>query len=326
MRPGGRLEVLQVPEPIPKADEMLISTICAGLCGSDLYKIRNQTVAPGTVLGHEIVGVVEKAPDWLSERFPPGTKVTVSNHVPCRTCPKCLRGRISGCQVFRSTSVRPGGFAEKIVVPNSHIPEGVISFSDSLRDSQALLAEPLGCCLRGLDRWKPKAGERVMVVGLGPMGLLMSLVLNRVEVEVVGVDLLEERRSAGRTKGCTHTLEPSEAAKQDGFQGVVLTACNEAALELAVEVLEPGGWIGLFAGPGRGEPLGLRVQELYKEEIDLLPSYSTGPEHMRKAISLLEARALDVEGLVTHELPIEEVQTAVELAEKKVGLKTILRF
>lgn len=326
LMPEGRLEVLQVDEPELQPDEMLISTICAGLCGSDLYKIRNNAVAPGTVLGHEIVGVVEKAPEFLSERFPPGTRVTVCNHVPCGACSRCLRGRISGCTVFRSTSVRPGGFAERIVVPASHLPEGVIPFSDSLKDSEALLAEPLGCCLRALERWKPRSGEKVMIVGLGPMGLLMSLVLKREGVLVAGVDLLEERRYVGRQKGCAETFEPCEAANKNGFQGVVLTACNGSALELALRVVEPGGWIGLFAGPSRGEPLELKLQELYKEEVDLLPSYSTGPQHMRQAVSLLEAGALDVEGIVTQELPIEEIQQAVHLAESKVGLKTILRF
>lgn len=326
VKSGGGLEVLQVPDPVAGPDEMLIRTVCAGLCGSDLYKIRNNTVAPGTVLGHEIVGVVEKPPEGLWDVFPPGTRLTVSNHVPCGTCPRCLRGRISGCTVFRSTNVRPGGFAERIVVPSSHLPEGVIPFSDSLRDSQALLAEPLGCCLRALERWEPRPGGRVMVIGLGPMGLLMSLVLAREGVEVVGVDLLEERREAARRKGCTVACTPWEARDQGGFHGVVLTACNRAALELALQVVEPGGWIGLFAGPSRGEPLELKLQEFYKEEVDLLPSYSTGPHHMRKAVSLLEAKLLDVEGLISHELPIEEIQRAVELAESKVGLKTVLRF
>jgi len=326
MRPGGRLEVLQVPEPVAEPDEMVIRTVCAGLCGSDLYKMRNNTVAPGTVLGHEIVGVVEKPPQGFWDMFPPGTRVTVSNHVPCGTCPRCLRGRISSCTVFRSTNVRPGGFAERIVVPSSHLPEGVIPFSDSLSDSQALLAEPLGCCLRALERWEPSPRGRVMVIGLGPMGLIMSLVLARQGVEVVGVDLLEERRAAATQKGCTLTCAPSEAKDQDGFQGVVLTACNGAALELALKVVEPGGWIGLFAGPSRGEPLELKLQELYKEEVDLLPSYSTGPHHMRKAISLLEAKLLDVEGIISHELPIEEIEQAVQLAENKVGFKAMLRF
>lgn len=325
-KPGGGLEVLDVPAPRATPHELLIRTVCAGLCGSDLYKIRNSTVAPGTVLGHEIVGIVERAPEGLWDRFPPGTRVTVCNHVPCGTCSSCLRGRISSCSNFRSTSVRPGGFAEQIVVPESHLPEGVIPFSDNLKDPEALLAEPIGCCLRALERWKPQPRSRVMVIGLGPMGLLMVLLLVRAQVEVLGVDLLEERRRMGKQKGCAQTCAPSGAANQGRFQGVVLTACNLPALELAFQVVEPGGWLGLFAGPSRGEPLEVKLQELYKEEVDLLPSYSTGPQHMREAISLLESGTLEVDGVVSHELPIEEIEKAVELAESRRGLKTILRF
>ncbi len=326
MGASGRLEVVSVPAPTPGPHDMLIRTVCAGVCGSDLYKIRNNTVPPGSVLGHEIVGVVQEVPSGFKEQFPPGSRVTVSNHVPCGVCERCLRGRISSCETFRSTNVIPGGFAEQIVVPSSHLPQGVMSLSDSLSDSQALLAEPLGCCLRAVERWQPQGGSRVMLIGLGPMGVLMSLVLARAGLEVLGVDLLEERRRLASQKGCWRTCAPEDAMKQEKFQGVVLTACNAPALELAVQAVEPGGWVGLFAGPSRGEALQVQLQELYRQEVDLLPSYSTGPKHMREALCLLEAGALDVEGLITHELPIQEIQRAVELAESKVGLKTILRF
>jgi len=305
---------------------MLVRTICAGLCGSDLYKIRTRAVPPGTVLGHEIVGVVERSPQRFSNTFPPGVRVTLSNHVPCGVCRQCRRGRISSCRLFRTTSVVPGGFAEQVMVPGSHLPDGVISLPAGLEDREALLAEPLGCCLRAMERWRPEPGQRIMVIGLGPMGLLMVLTLGWVGVEVIGVDPLGERRRVAEQKGCAVTCTPSQAAEGMRVQGVVLTACNTQALELAIGAVEPGGWLGLFAGPSHGEPLEIQIQQLYREEVDLIPSYSTGPEHMRRALSLLESGALRVDGLVSQELPIEEVQRAVELAESRAGLKTILRF
>lgn len=322
----GTLHVEQIPAPLIGPEDMLIRTICCGLCGSDLYKIRNGAVPPGTVLGHEIVGVVERCPGEFLSVFPEGSRVTVSNHVPCGSCAHCIRGRISSCSRFRQTAVDPGGLAQWIRVPSTHLPDGVILIPPSLEDRSALLAEPLGCCLRALERWRPELGQRVMVVGLGPVGLLMGLLLDWAGAVVVGVDPLDERRRMGEQKGCQRVCAPQEAYSLGPFQGVVLTACNGPALELALEAVEPGGWIGLFAGPGRGEALEIHLQRLYRDEVDLIPSYSTGPEHMRMALSLLEGGALDVDGLISHELPIEEIQRAVELAESRVGLKTVLRF
>jgi len=90
--------------------------------------------------------------------------------------------------------------------------------------------------------------------------------------------------------------------------------------------VEPGGWIGLFAGPSKGEIVEMAVQRLYKDEVDLIPSYSTGPEEMRVAISMMKEGTLDPDGVVSHLLPIEDIELAVEMAEARVGLKTALRF
>lgn len=323
---AGTMLVEDVPAPEAGAQDMLVRTLCCGLCGSDLYKIRNRTVPPGTVLGHEIVGLVERCPEEFLTLFPLGSRVTVSNHVPCGQCNLCIRGRISSCRLFRETAVDPGGMAELIRVPPTHIPQGVIPVPASLDDSIALLAEPLGCCLRALERWRPEAGQRIMVVGLGPMGLLMSILLNWCKAAVSGVDPIEERRRIGAEKGCQRVCAPQEARSLGTFRAVVLTVCTPESLDLALDVVEPGGWIGLFAGPPHPRVVGTQLQRFYKEEVDLIPSYSTGPEHMRRALWLLENEALDVRGIVSHDLPIEEAQLAVELAEARVGLKAMLRF
>ena len=323
---AGELEVKEASPPRCGPDDVLLKTTIAGLCGSDLYKVRNRTVAPGTVLGHEIVAVVEKCPDFLAKKFPLGSRVTVSNHIPCGACGFCRRGSISQCEQFLSTRFEPGGFAEYVRVPESHLPEGIMRIPDSVSDEDAVLIEPMGCCLRAVERWNPSPGEPVLVVGLGLIGILMSVLLKQRGVRFFGTDPVAERRDFAVQKGAEGVFPPDAIPGDLLFQGVILTVCNAATLETALNAVLPGGWIGLFAGPHGDITVPFRFHALYKNEIDLIPSYSTGPEHMKKSLELLEKLAVDVSGLITHRMPIEDIGRAIAMANNREGMKTMLTF
>jgi L-iditol 2-dehydrogenase len=322
----GALTIRNVPKPIPGSRDMLLRTRSCGMCGSDLYKIRNRTVPAGTVLGHEIVATVETCPSAYLSHFPIASRVTVSNHIPCGHCPACLRGKISMCRHFQATHVDPGGFAEFIRVPATHIPDGVIHLPDGISDEAALMVEPLGCCLRALDRWAPKPSDGILVVGLGTVGILMGILLKWQRARPFGVDPLESRRAMAAEKGCAQVVSPGEIRTLGPVQGVVLTVCSPSTMEMAINAVEPGGWIGLFAGPHTDVLVPCGLQSIYRREIDLIPSYSTGPEHMRKALNLLVAGGIDVSELTSHDLPVEEINRAVEMAANHEGLKAIIRF
>jgi L-iditol 2-dehydrogenase len=322
----GDLEVREVARPAAGPDDLLVRVGACGLCGSDLFKLRNGSVPPGTVLGHEVVGVVERCPTAFMGAFPRGTRVTVSNHVPCGSCDLCARGKISMCRLFQSSRFDPGGFAEWIRIPATHLPHAVMPIPRTLSDEEALFAEPLGCCLRGLERWGSRPGDRVLVIGLGPVGLLMVLLLKWMGAQPMGVDPVGERRAEAQGRGCVMTVPPEEVGDLPVAQGVVLTSCSEATLAMATARVEDGGWIGLFAGPRRDMPLSFSFQTLYRREVDLIPAYSTGPLHMAQALSLLEEGRIDVRGLISHRFPMEEIQRAVDLAESRGGLKAVLRF
>lgn len=322
----GKLAVRDVPRPIVGPGQMLLRTLCCGLCGSDLYKVRHRTVPFGSVLGHEIVALVEEGPLSREPLLPVGSRVIVSNHIPCGWCPSCLKGKISMCSQFQSTQVEPGGFAEFIVVPEGHLPEGVIPLPDGMSDEEAIILEPLGCCIRAFERWGPQANERILVIGLGLIGILMVILSRRVGALPLGVDPIEERRRLASGKGCERVLSPEEMDRVGPVQGVILTHCTAETMDMALRAVEAGGWIGLFAGPREQGSIPLDVQSMYRREIDLIPSYSTGPGHMRKAMDLVMARAMDMSGLVSHVLPIEEIDRAVEMAEAQQALKVVLRF
>jgi len=322
----GRLAVRDLPRPVPGQDEMLLRTLLCGICGSDLYKIRHRTVSPGAVLGHEIVAVVEQASPLWGHSIPVGSRVTVSNHIPCGRCPSCLRGKISMCRQFQSTKMEPGGLAEFILVSGLHMPHGVIPLPDGIPDETAILLEPLGCCIRAFERWKPEAGGRILVIGLGLIGILMVMLSRSTGAIPVGVDPLEARRELASRKGCEQVFALEEIGRIGAVQGVIVTHCDDVTMNMAVGAVESGGWIGLFAGPREQRSIRCDLQSIYRKEIDLIPSYSTGPGQMRKALDLVTRGALDTNGLVSDVMPVEEIDRALEMAETQQAIKVALRF
>src|SRR5919204_2671270 len=150
---SGLPELVELPAP--DGPGLLVTVLGCGLCGSDVEKIGH--AAPGTVLGHEIVGELEN-----------GARVTVVHHVPCGTCERCRAGHASTCGEFRENRVQPGGFAEQLRATHC------VPLPDALGDLGGVWVEPLACVLRAAER-VPRG--RVLVVGAGAIGLLWTQVL-----------------------------------------------------------------------------------------------------------------------------------------------------
>lgn len=312
--------------PVCSEGEILLKVICCGICGSDLYKWRNGTVPPGTVLGHEVVAEIVAGPRTAALGLTMGARVAVVNHIPCGRCPLCMRGRTTMCPQFRSTHMIPGGFSEYIKVGPTHIPQGLIPLPPGISDTEATLVEPMGCCIRALERWKVQRGQTVLVMGLGVIGILFGALLRERGVRAVGLDPLEERRRLAVRLGMDEAVSPEQAYGDMRVDGVVITFCSEDTMRKAVEAVGPGGWIGLFAGPRLGLPLKVMVQEIYQGEIDILPSYSTGPDEMRQARDLLAQGRMKVVDLITNEFPLDSIGEAFETAENLKGMKVVVRM
>jgi len=280
----GLPELADVPEPLGSG--LLVRVLACGLCGSDVEKLGR--AARGTVLGHEVAGLLEN-----------GARVTVMHRVPCGTCERCLAGHQSTCGEFRELRIAPGGFAEQLRATHC------VPLPDTLGELDGVWVEPLACVLRATAS-VPRG--RVLVAGAGAIGQLWIQVLRLRGDEVVAVDPRRERLAQAHMLG-------AETADVDPVDAAVLTA--HAGINDALHRLVPGGTLLVFAAPEEDVPTTLDA--VYRKELHVVGSRSATPAYFRDAVELLPRLVLPE---VTS-LPLERFLEGVELYRRGEALKVV---
>ena len=333
-----RLETRSRPAPGP--GEMLLRLLAAGLCGTDLFKLRHATAAAGSVLGHEVVGAVAALGAGVVG-FAPGDRVVVPHHVACGECDLCRRGSEPSCPAFRENLLAPGGFSDWVLVRERAVRRAAFGLPPHLKDEAAVFLEPAACVLRGIRHARlpetalagPSPGC-VAVLGGGSMGLLHLLVLKAVHpgLRVVVSDPLEERRELARRLGADAAASPGAVGREvaamsagsAGADAVFDTVGGAAPLAAALALSRPGGTVVLFAHAGEGERAAFDLNAFFKSERRLLATYSSALAEQREVFRLLVTGRLDPSPLATHRLPLSRFAEAVELARERRAVKVLL--
>lgn len=341
----GEVRLESRPRPEPGPGEMLLALRCAGLCGTDLFKIHYGTVPPGTVLGHEVVGTVE-APGAGVTGFAPGDRVVVPHHVACGECALCRRGSETLCPVFRENLLSPGGFSDRVLVRERAVRRAAFGLPDHVTDEAAVFLEPAACVLRGIRHARlaelavpaPPGGPPVAaVLGGGSMGLLHVLVLQILfpDLRIVVSEPLADRRALALRLGADAAVPPAEASTEvealSGGLGADVafdTVGGVGPLDAALALTREGGTVVLFAhAPGSGassERAGFDLNAFFKAEKKLIATYSSALAEQREIYRLLATRRLDPSPLVTHRLPLSRLAEGIELSRERHALKVIL--
>jgi L-iditol 2-dehydrogenase len=230
------------------------------------------------------------------------------------------------CHAFKESNLDPGGFAEFVRVPAPNVRAATFRVPDHLTDEEASFVEPLACCLRAVERARVQPGDTALVVGLGSIGCLFVQLFARAGATVVGADQDEGRAELAARFGVTTAL-PAQAvtlARQAsggrGADHVMITGGAAAVLPWAVDAARDGGAIHYFAG-GPGDALPVALETLYHRELTLTTTYSSSPATLARAFWLIAAGKVDVEGLVTHRLPLERLAEGVDLMRRRQALK-----
>lgn len=265
----------QAEIPEPDGPGELVRVRACGLCGSDVEKIG--AAAPGTVLGHEVVAETAA-----------GARVALVHHLGCGECARCLAGHESTCEAFAEATIRPGGFAERAVASTW------VELPDGDDDARWTAVEPLACVLRAVER-VPRG--RVLVVGHGFIGRVFSAVLGRRGDEVFAVD-----RDPART-----------GRVPDGPVGAAVL-CARGGAETAIEAVEPGGTILVFADAGA-----VPAAPIYRRELTIVGSRSAVPATMREAAGLLPELDLPEPTV----LPLARFAEGLQLFRRRGALKVV---
>jgi threonine dehydrogenase-like Zn-dependent dehydrogenase len=304
----GRLELVDVPEPVAATGEVVVAVGAVGLCGTDLHMAAGERPGWGfpVRLGHEIGGTVLEG----AAGVPAGAVVAVDPYVPCDTCRVCRRGQWEVCPSFRAHGVAlPGGLTERMAVPvgRLHRVDGDVE--------AAAMVEPVAVAAMALHRAGVAAGDRVVVLGAGPIGLALVIAATDAGVDVLVSEPLPARREVaaalgGRVTG-TEGLAAVVADWTDGHgaEAVLEASGSRSARDGAPGLVAPGGRL-VLVGVGDGD-LAVPVARVQQEGVQV-----TGARAglFREAVAILGRRRADVLRLVSHRFPLAAVGAAFQQA------------
>lgn len=328
------VRVEEMPIPDIGTDEILMKVAASGICGSDVLEWYRVKKAP-LVLGHEVAGTVEKVGKKV-KKFKVGDRIVASHHVPCLTCHYCLNGRETVCETLRTTNFYPGGFAEYVRLPAINVDRGVYLLPDDVSYEEGSFAEPLACVIRAQRTIRMPPASTVLVLGAGIAGILHIALARALGAgRIIATDISEYRRKYALNFGADLALNPTEEISKiirelnHGRLADRVIVCTGAmsAVKQAFECVERGGTILLFASPGPDEVLPLNIENIFwRTEITVTSSYAGGPRDHLTAIELIRAKRVPVKEMITHVLPLSEVQKGFSLvAQADESIKVIIK-
>ena len=331
-----RLE--EQPERIPTADNMIVEIHCCAICGTDLKlaTIGNPRYHPPRIIGHEIIGHITHVGDRVSG-FAPGERVTFATTVSCGKCNYCRIGLQNICPNRTPISNDyDGGFTTHIEVPPLAISGGnVIKVPDSVPDEMASLSEPLSCVINALEIAGLKPGDRILIIGGGPLGALhaqAAIAWGASEVMIVQrseprLSLLRKLDGVTVIDGQNENVMGVVKERTDGMGADVISVCAPSleAQQGALAYARNGGAISLFASlPTSGSEITLDTRTLHYGELRLVGASDSRPEHVRKAVEFMQAGKIQADKIITHRVLLENIHHGLELMKRKESLKVVV--
>ena len=317
---ANQLTVQNYPPPNCPSDGALIKLLVCGLCGSDVEKIKNGN--GNATFGHEVIGEIielgEGALSGATIKFQVGDKVAVAHHIPCQNCSFCHSNHPSMCQQFKKTNIIPGGFSDVIALSSLHLDHTTFLIKKTTPINQAVLIEPLACCIRAADRLNQtmlayRGKKSVTIIGLGFIGLLCALVFQKRGFDVYGIDINSERVELAKKLGWVITATTSNTPTQKS-DAALLTLCTDSTFKTALEVVNDGGTILLFAG--YTAPPIIDQDQIYHRELTLTSSYSPSLLSLQESNDWIQNQTLQNLSLFVQQFSTVNLDTIQEGLER----------
>jgi L-iditol 2-dehydrogenase len=320
-----RLE--EVPVPEVGHGEILVRVHTCGICGTDLKKISTGSHSAPRIFGHETSGVVAKVGEGV-RKFTVGERVVVFHHIPCGECYYCRHKTFAQCSTYKKVGCTAGfepsggGFAEYVRVMDWIVQKGTVRIADGISFEQACFVEPVNTCIKGIETLDLEAGETVLVIGQGPIGLILATLAKRAGARVITSDLHPARLTMASSFGLNLTIDASkndavetvrEMTEGRGADVVILAVGGTGLIRPAMDAARPGGRVLLFAQTVRGEAT-IDPAAVCVDEKTLLGSYSASVDLQEESVRFVMNREMDLERLISHRFPLESSVEGLKLA------------
>lgn len=324
--------VTDLPTPHAGPGELVLRNQVCGVCGTDVHIYHGEPgsadVNPPVVLGHEYSGEVVEVGEGVTG-FAVGDHVTVDPNIYCGHCAYCQNGKKQLCPSMEAIGVtRDGGFAQYSRIPASQ----AFKLEPTFPWEAAAMAEPLACCLHGIDLAGIQVGDKVCVVGGGAIGLLMvQLAKLSGASQIVLSEPNEKRRQVGLQLGANTALDPTRPDAQEAFAQVlggganVVIECvgNVPAVKSAFQFAGKGATVLLFSVPKVDATFDLPLFDVYKKELTIKGSFVNPDTHAR-AVALINSGKVDFGPIITHRFPLDQLPEAIAMQMSDASIKVVV--
>jgi L-iditol 2-dehydrogenase len=322
-----RVETIAVPAI--GDGEVLVKIHTCGICGTDLKKIHTGSHVAPRVFGHEMAGTIVRVGAGV-EGFAIGDRVMAYHHIPCGECYYCRKQTFAQCEVYKRVgctagfAAAGGGFAEYIRVMDWIVRRGLVKIPADVPFEQAAFLEPVNTCYKAIRLLDLQADETVLVIGQGPIGILLAALARRTGAAVLTSDLYAERHAVAAKFGLDRPIDArgdvvatAKAVTEGRGADVVLVAVgSDALIKVAMEAIRPGGRVMLFASTQHGEAP-FDPAAVCMDEKTLMGSYSASvaiQDDVTRMVFDGYRNGFDLTNLISHRFPLEDAVAAIDLA------------
>jgi L-iditol 2-dehydrogenase len=315
--------------PVPKigVGELLLRVHTCGICGTDLKKIATGSHSAPRIFGHETSGEVAAVGEGVRE-YKAGDRAVVFHHIPCGECYYCRHKTFAQCETYKKVGCTAGyepaggGFAEYVRVMDWIVEGGTIPIPNDVSFEQACFVEPVNTCMKGIDTLRLQARETVLVIGQGPIGIILGRLAQKAGATVITSDLYPQRLTISKTYGLGSSIDASRAdavktvrelTEGRGADGVILAVGGNGLIRSAMDAVRPGGRVLLFAQTVRGETT-IDPAAICVDEKTLLGSYSASVELQKDSVRFVMSREMDLQRLISHRFSLASSVEALNLA------------
>ena len=316
--------VADLPTPHAGPGELVLRNQVCGVCGTDVHIYHGEPgsadVNPPVVLGHEYSGEVVEVGEGVTG-FAVGDHVTVDPNIYCGHCAYCQNGKKQLCPSMEAIGVtRDGGFAQYSRIPASQ----AFKLEPTVPWEAAAMAEPLACCLHGIDLAGIQVGDKVCVVGGGAIGLLMvQLAKLSGASQIVLSEPNEKRRQVGLQLGANAALDPTRPDAQEAFAQVLDGVGNVPAVKSAFQFAGKGATVLLFSVPKVDATFDLPLFDVYKKELTIKGSFVNPDTHAR-AVALINSGKVDFGPIITHRFTLDQLPEAIAMQMSDASIKVVV--
>ena len=333
-----KMTVREIPTPECPPGSVLVRVRACAVCGSDIriFHHGNSRVVPPQVLGHEIAGEVTAAGSGVT-KFKTGDRVAIGADVPCGQCAFCEAGIGNNCQINYAMGYQfPGGFAEYVLLNQTVVNYGPVHILPAnVSFNEGALAEPLACVLNALELSPVKLGDTVVLIGAGPIGMMICEVAKIMgAAKVILINRSNPRLELAKKLGIADVYVNSTEsdavkavlAETGGLGADVILTSNPSGDSQAQSLLmaKNRARINFFGGLPKGTMVTLDTNIIHYKELIVTGAHGSMPVHHGKGLGMIASGRIDVKRFITHNFILDKIGEAFAAAEGHTGLRVVV--